>query len=369
MEKEYLDLLKELIRRRPVTSDISAVNNAVKCVRSFLKERGINCITENVDGRDVLYASTSSGKVQDILFNAHLDVVPAMSESQFEPYEKEGRIYGRGAGDCLGNVVAIIQALMERKEYYVSAIFNTDEETGGSTALAMVERGYGARKAIVVADHYEDCKITYRQKGILILKLTAHGKGGHAAYIMDPEQNPIDLLARAYLKLRTNWQNPSSPEDWRDSMNGCIISGGSARNQIPDTAELTVNIRYTGKTTMEDIVESVRSITGLETEIIRTCCPVSGNPELPAYQVMKKCHEKVFSGREIGFTGMCGATDARHFIKLGIPIIIVAAAGIGAHSAEEYVILESLYQYSRIFSEYIAEMQAVFAPECIEVKV
>lgn len=357
MENEFLDLLKQLIRLRPVTSDISAINNTVDCLSSFLEKKGVFCTRENVDGRNVLYASTRTDKIHDIMFNAHLDVVPAMSESQFEPYEKDGRLYGRGAGDCLGNVVAIIRALLERKDYSASAIFNTDEETGGLTTLAMVKRGYTARKAIVVADHYDkDCRITYRQKGIAVIKLTARGKGGHAAYLMAPNTNPIDIISKAYLKLRENWQNPSNEEDWRDSMNGCIIQGGSAVNQIPDNAQLTINIRYTGKTALEEIVNNIKNITKLEVEIIRTCLPVSGNPELPAYQVMKKCHEKIFKGKKIDFTGMCGATDARHFAKLGVPILITAAAGIGPHSSEEYVILESVDQYSRIFSDYIVEM-------------
>ncbi|PKP33356.1 MAG: hypothetical protein CVU00_10830 [Bacteroidetes bacterium HGW-Bacteroidetes-17] len=90
MEKEYIDLLKELIRLRPVTSDLPAINNIVDYVYSFLKSRGMICIKENIDGRNVLYASTLPGKVQEVLFNAHLDVVPAMSENQFEPYEKDG---------------------------------------------------------------------------------------------------------------------------------------------------------------------------------------------------------------------------------------------------------------------------------------
>lgn len=355
MKEEYLELLKELIRERPVSSDVAAVNRVVARVRSFLDDRGIHCVVENLDGRDILYASTRPGKTQDVLFNAHLDVVPAMSDDQFEPLEKDGRLHARGAGDCLGNVVAIIQALVERGEAFsAGAVFSTDEEIGGETARVMVDRGYGARKAVIVADHFEDCKITYRQKGVLILKLTARGQGGHAAYIFDPARNPIDTLAKGYLKLRENWKNPTDPDDWRDSMNACVVKGGAAFNQIPDEAEMLINIRYTRPGDKDAIVERVKAISGLEADVVKQFEPVTGNPEDPAYEIMRKCHEKVFPNREIGFSGMCGATDARHFIKLGVPAIILAAAGFGAHSAEECVVLDSIDKYAQVFSEFIA---------------
>ena len=94
---EYKELLYRLIECRPVTADVSAVNQAENVMRDFLESRGLYCTMEVIDGRQTLYASTRPGKVQDVLLNAHLDVVPANDENQFTPCEKDGWLYARGA--------------------------------------------------------------------------------------------------------------------------------------------------------------------------------------------------------------------------------------------------------------------------------
>ena len=74
---EYTELLEKLIRCKAVSGEIQNVNRAVGVMRDFLESKGIACVTETLDGREILYASAMPGKVQDIMLNAHLDVVPA----------------------------------------------------------------------------------------------------------------------------------------------------------------------------------------------------------------------------------------------------------------------------------------------------
>lgn len=251
---EYKELLYRLIECRPVTADVSAVNKAENVMRDFLESRGLYCTMEVIDGRQTLYASTRPGKVQDVLLNAHLDVVPANDENQFTPCEKDGWLYARGAGDCLGNAVCIARFLCENRDaFHIGAVFTGDEETGGETTRGMVERGYGATKAALVLDHGGDYNITYAQKGILILKVTARSHGGHSSAPW-AFRNPVDMLTDAYQKLRKEWVNPVSEEDWRNSMAPCVIAGGDAENRIPDTAEMVLNFRYVADEDYQKII-------------------------------------------------------------------------------------------------------------------
>lgn len=182
MKQEYLDLLKELISYRPISAEVEKVNRAEDRMAEFLKGKGLYCVTEIIDGRHVVYASTRPGKIQDVLFNAHMDVVPAAYEFQYTAEEKDGRLYGRGSDDCLGNAVTVAQFLVEAKDRYaVSAVFTADEEIGGFTTAGMVKLGYGAKKAALVVDGGGYGRITYSQKGIIIIKLKAKGRGGHAS--------------------------------------------------------------------------------------------------------------------------------------------------------------------------------------------
>ena len=177
---EYIALLEDLIRCRPVSSDIPAVNNATMRMRDFLSAHGLYCtLEESADGRKLLYAAPREGKKPDYLFNAHLDVVPAL-ESMFTPVQQGNRMYGRGATDCLGNATAIARALvLAGKDGKAGAFFSADEETGGETTAFMVQKGYIAEKMVIIMDA-NPWSITYAQKGILNVTLTARGKAGHS---------------------------------------------------------------------------------------------------------------------------------------------------------------------------------------------
>ena len=346
--KEYLKLLDELIRLRPATENIPAVNRAAETIRDFLAERGVHCAMEELNGRKILFASNVPGKTPDLLLNAHIDVVPAAYESQYEPdYRDDGWLYARGASDCLGNAVSIIKSLCEADpSISIGAIFTTNEETGGETTGHMVKLGYQAKRLIMVMDHWNNYNICFAQKGILIAKLTAHGKGGHssAPWAFD---NPIDKLMDGYLKFRQIWKNPTKEDSWHTSMAATVISGGLVGNQIPDTAEMLLNFRYIEPGENEKLMQKLRELTGLEVTLDRTCPPVTVSQDSPELKIIADTVEEI-AGVRPGFDRMHGATDARWFASLNMPIAIMGIEGNGAHGKVERCKVDSIVQFSRI---------------------
>lgn len=348
-----LELLKDLIRCKAVSKDIPAVNRAVDRMHSFLSEHGLHCTVEELDGRRILYASTTPGKVQDILLNAHLDVVPA-PDSMFEPEERDGKLFARGSSDCQGNSAVLAQVLCDLSaKASVGAIFSTDEETGGETTARMVELGYSARKIILILDA-SPYAIANAQKGIISLTLRAHGKGGHSSepWMLD---NPIDRLIDGYRKLRDAW--PPLPEDhWGNTMTPCILSGGSAANQVPDTAEMVLNIRFIREEDQESIIRQAGKLSGLEVIVNATSAPAFVDETHPLMQKLKTAMQKKFPDHPIGFFRMHGATDARHFAKNGVPVAILGTEGGGMHSSGEWVSLQSLEDYRSLLEKFIQEI-------------
>ena len=148
-----VELLRALAACRPVSADVPAVNSAVDLLWAELESAGLHTTVEELQNRRILFAATvANGKCPDVLLNAHLDVVPAEPD-QFDIREENGRLYGRGASDCLGNCAVAAGVLNRLKgRASVGAIFSTDEEIGGETTAAMVERGYGATRLILVMD-------------------------------------------------------------------------------------------------------------------------------------------------------------------------------------------------------------------------
>ena len=81
-----------------------------------------------------------------VLLYSHYDVVPAGDESEwnsppFEPTERDGAIYGRGAADTKSNIVALAGALRAwdgRPPVGIKAVIEGMEEVGGGSLLAYV---------------------------------------------------------------------------------------------------------------------------------------------------------------------------------------------------------------------------------------
>ena len=346
----YIDLLCEMIRMKPVSRDIAAVNRVQRRVQEFLTEKGLYCTMEKDGEREILFAATAPGKVQDILLCAHLDVVPAEVESQYEPYIEGDFLYGRGSSDCMGNAIAIMKAMCSAPAgASLGCIFTGDEEIGGETTAYMVKNGYSARKLGLVMD--SGGSVYYSQKGILNLTLTAHGSGGHSSrpWAFD---NPVIKLINALQKLFAQWENPADANDWRISMAPTILRAGNAVNRIPDTAVAELNLRLVKLEEKEAVIEHIRQVTGLEVETGESCDPFTSPVESEEMKAVIAAYTKAF-GREVTPARMCGATDARHLYKIGVPVYISGVNGSGAHSIEEKLEISSIDKGAAMILELI----------------
>lgn len=351
----YLKLLKKMVRLRPVSADMEAVNRASEMLHEFLQKQGLVCIMENMDGRKILFASTQEEKKPLLLLNAHLDVVPAVDDSQYEAEVKNGIFFARGAGDCLGNAVCIAKALCElNKDFSVGAIFSTDEEIGGHTTRYMVEQGYGAKRIICIMDSWENDNIAYAQKGFLSLKLTAYGRGGHSSHPWDFD-NPVEKLIESCARLRKNWKNPTAKDPWHSSMTMTVLKAGLVANQIPDNAEIQVNVRYTEKQDREKILAEIQNITGLDITILDESLPVAVSTNSVELKLLLDCVTEGV-GKKPSLIRINGATDARWFAPMGVPVAISGIEAYGIHACIENAKIDSIRQYADILKAFAMKL-------------
>lgn len=345
---------EKLLRIKSVSSDAAATDRAVDCLREWLEARGVLCTVEKTGDRNILFASTVPGKTPDYLFNAHLDVVPA-DDDAFEPrIDADGVIHGRGVHDCKGGAMAIASMLAAvGPRASVGAAFTTDEETGGSTAAAAVELGYGAKKAVIIVDS-APYAIATAQKGIANYVLRAHGHGGHSSRPWEFD-NAIDKLIDGYSRFRAVW--PKLPEDigngWFDTASATIVHAGTVHNRIPDTAEMTINLRYIKRGDPERVAEILRETTGLEVEMHVECPPVFSDESNPELQRLAGVMRRHWPDRDIRFYLMMGATDARHFESLGVPIANLGVDGGGDHETDERLRLASIGEMADMLTDFV----------------
>ncbi len=336
-------LVKQLMEFQTVSEDIQNINKCVDFLKQYLETNGVYTRLEKLKTRKILYAAVRKTKTPAILFNAHLDVVPA-ADKMFRLKKQNGCIYGRGTADCLGNCAVLAQVLIQcRDRSDVGVIFSTDEEIGGNTTRAMIHKGYRGDIIIIMDSVRDRCDITTAQKGVLTLKLTASGKSCHGS---SPwlGKNAIDRLIKGYIKIKTLFPQIKRGDEWHTSLSANMISAGTVFNRVPDHAEMILDIRYTETTSPRDLIGKIRKISGLKIDIEADypvfCCDEHGI----VLQELRSFMAKNLR-RRINLIRMNGATDARHFVNLKVPVAMIGIPGKGHHADEERVNIKQMLNY------------------------
>jgi acetylornithine deacetylase/succinyl-diaminopimelate desuccinylase-like protein len=142
------ELLKTLIRMESVSAhgyDPEGVRGAGETIVGMLSEFGYDNaqLLESTDGHPAVYASLPAPEGSPtVLLYAHYDVQPPGPASEwqtvpFDPVEKNGRIYGRGAADNKAGVVMHLGAIAAHGDRLPVGvqIFLEGEEEAGSNGL------------------------------------------------------------------------------------------------------------------------------------------------------------------------------------------------------------------------------------------
>jgi len=185
---------------------------------------------EVVAGYSLLYTLPGlDPSLPPVLLLAHQDVVPveAGTEGAWEapPFSGElrnGRVYGRGAMDDKGSLVAIMEAMETllasgfAPRRTVMLGFGHDEETLGSGARAIagllaargthpwfvIDEGMAVYLNNPMLGGRATALIGIAEKGYLTVRVTARAEGGHSS--VPPQETAADRLSRAILAIRAH---------------------------------------------------------------------------------------------------------------------------------------------------------------------
>jgi succinyl-diaminopimelate desuccinylase len=226
-------------------------------------------------GRENLLASVGRADpgYRRLMVLLHTDVVPAGPReawrfSPFEPFEKDGLLYGRGVLDDKGPLAASFASLLLLKRYenQIPGRFTFaavgDEEVGVGVGIDyLLEQKLIDCTDAVVPDIAGDMKeINIAEKGGVILKVAVHGKQAHA---MNPEKgvNAIHAMAR-FLTLLEGLKLRHAPHPilGGPTINTGLIRGGAAPNAVAAFCETTLDIRYVPSQTPEGIRDEIADV-------------------------------------------------------------------------------------------------------------
>jgi succinyl-diaminopimelate desuccinylase len=355
---DLVSTIMDLIRIKSVTGDKEEVEKVVNyCKNLFKNTNAIVKVFEYENTPPVLFIANKDVKEYDVMSLGHLDVVPA-PDDMFEPYIKDGKLYGRGSLDMKSWAVVAFKTMMHVLENNLdlsyAIVLSTDEEKGGYGSEAFVEKENIDAKIVLDNDVGGDItSIVSKCKNPVFVRIIAKGYEAHGSTPwdgIDANERLIQTLSRLRKHYKYFSKDGNKPENtWIDTMHVAKINGGVADNVISGYAEATIDFRLTETSKLEDLEKLLSSILveGVTYEIEATSVPVVMDEDNPYIVDYKNFAENILE-REIKFEQIGGATDSRLYANKGSTVIMHSGDGEGMHTVGEYVKVDSVNKISDI---------------------
>jgi glutamate carboxypeptidase len=303
-------------------------------------------------GRHLRLTVRPTAPVQ-LLFTGHMDTVFAADHSfQQTRWLDEGVLNGPGVADMKGGIAVMLAALKavetssgaDRFGYEV--VINSDEEVGSPSSAALLAQAARGKRAALTYEPaaLPDGTLAGARPGSGNFAIVVRGRSAHAG--RNPEDGRNALLAAAELALRLDRLR-------RDGLtvNSSRIEGGSPSNVVPDLAVLRVNLRprtpeieSEAKRAIEEAVGAVAA----EREVAIEIHGGFGRPPKPLTRAAEALFNLVKQagadlGQAIEWQPSGGVCDGNNIAACGVPVVdTMGVRGGKIHSAEEYLIVESL---------------------------
>jgi len=354
-----LKLLRELVAINSVNPSLvpGAPGETAIAEAIAVHLRGIGLDVEIqpvVPGRsNVIGVLEGRGKGRSLMLCGHVDTVGVEGmTAPFDPIEKDGRLYGRGAQDMKGGVAAMIDAARQVAEggfpagrLVVAAVVDEEYASLGADALVTRWRADGA-----VVTEPTDMQIAIGHKGFAWYQVETRGRAAHGSRPREG-RDAIVRMGRVLAELekldRRLQSRPAHPLLGTASLHASTIEGGRELSSYPDWCGLKLERRtisseaesaVTGE--LEAILEMLRAA---DADFDATLTPLFARP---AYEVAPDHALPRALGKAAGTTrppvGMSFWTDAAVLGSAGIPSVLFGPGGAGLHSIEEYVEIDDV---------------------------
>jgi len=200
---------------------------------------------------NVVGAFRSGGGGHSLILNGHIDTVEvgdpaAWSHDPLGGNVSQGRVYGRGACDMKGGIVANLFALRALRlaglhpagDVFIQSTIS--EEDGGAGALAAVLRGYVADGALI--SEPTNLAIVTAQGGALMFRLQVHGLSAHAC-VRDEGVSAVEKFAylhKGLLEFETRRSAEITHPLYagmriKAPINVGVVRGGSWASSVPES--------------------------------------------------------------------------------------------------------------------------------------
>ena len=371
-------LAESLIRLRSVTPDDAGCQTLIA---DRLRTIGFDCEPMRFGEVDNLWAVRRGARPgPTLVFAGHTDVVPAgprqwWHSDPFEPTEREGVLYGRGAADMkssiAGFVVAIEEFVAARPDHCgaIAVLLTSDEEgpaLDGTVKVIDALRARGESLDYCIVGEPTSVRvigdmIKNGRRGSLTGKLVVQGIQGHVAY-PHLARNPVHELSPALAALvAERWDEGNDyfpPTTWQVSN---IHAGTGVGNVIPGEVTVDFNFRFSTASTVEGLKARVHAVLDAHSLQYKLDWTVGGLPFLTPKGALSQALSDAIQleagvQTELSTTG--GTSDGRFISSLCREVIEFGPPNASIHKTNENIELAWLQPMKNIYRRTIASLLA-----------
>jgi acetylornithine deacetylase len=328
--------------------------------------------------RPNVLARTAEGELA-ILINGHIDVVPADGEGWSTPpwsaTERDGWVFGRGAGDMKGGFAmtwlalsALRRAHPQALEVPIGVLSVIEEECTGNGTLAALRAGVAAD--IVLLPEPTDLQLLLGGVGIVWGEIILRGAAGHAEEA-DRVDSVVDILARLIPALTQLGRTAATTVDPAFAsiaepynVNIGTIQAGDWPSSVAGSARLGVRFAHPRAWSVTEALAKIEAV-------VSDCCAGSSvvghvtptgfraegyalDPAAALVDQMRSAHAEVH-GHPCGTFVLGSTTDARYYVNTaGVPALCYGPVARRIHGADEAVEVASIADGAKTLALFLA---------------
>lgn len=380
LEKEGQDYMVKLFEEMGA-SDIVKDPMEEAVIEECLKKHQEGNLGHEQTDRYNVYA-TFKGKEggKSLLFNSHIDVMPAEEEDgwthpPYEPVIIGDKMYGRGTADMKAGLMASAMAvkLLQDAGYELpgDVIITSvcDEEGGGNGSMQAVMRGLKA-DGVINCEGTSD-ELILAHMGWVFFKVEFEGRACHSG----GKKNGVSAIDKAIKVIQAlnekehdwllQYKHPLLPAP---NLNIGVIKGGTAGSTVPGECEFSTCVHFIPNQMSHDQV--VEEFTDTVNRVARSDAWLEEHPpKITMYQAgngfeMDPDHEfvktfreayKDMMGKDIKIVGSPSGCDSRLWRNIaGCPTIQFGPGNLSeCHSVDEWVSVEAYLQSILVYANTI----------------
>ncbi|MEM3191633.1 MAG: M20 family metallopeptidase [Candidatus Parvarchaeota archaeon] len=354
-KKNMIDDLREFVELETPSTDKTMLDIFADYFVNYAKRKlGIDAtlIPSENNGNDIKLVINENVREQ-ILLLCHYDTVFNAGTIKNHPFKIEnGKGYGPGIFDMKAGIIQTVYALKYIIRENINSkrivlLLTSDEEIGSEFSRSIIEEEAKKSSYALVMEPSMNGMLKTERNGVGTIKIIVHGKSSHAGLDPDKGINAIyELIDIIPIVKKMNSKEKGI------SLNLDIINGGTRSNVIPDYCEGIIDCRFKKQADAEKFVNELKAV-----KPINHGASIEIESHLRPPMVRTKKTEALFNkikniGKDIGIelneTSVAGGSDG-NFCSYYCPVIDgLGAVGNGAHSEDEYILVDSMPERSAL---------------------